>query len=176
MTQGAAGPDDYYQAALEMAGGSRVGQALVNGWAESTEEGIQAVLEPVSFDADIDGMSVIEQAAYGMAGGVGMSLGNIAANSQVGLLFIAMGEAPKRLRVNGRAEIVRDDPAMAGVPGAQMLIKVTPAAIFPNCPRYIPNLQLAQASPYLPKAGEPPIEPKWKSFEIFADVVPPRRR
>ena len=108
--------------------------------------------------------------------GMFKSLGNIAANSQVGLLFIAMGEAPKRLRVNGRAEIVRDDPAMAAVPGAQLLIKVTPAAIFPNCPRYIPNLQLTEASPYLPKAGEPPIEPKWKSFEIFADVVPPRRR
>ena len=108
--------------------------------------------------------------------GMFKSLGNIAANSQVGLLFIAMGEAPKRLRVNGRAEIVRDDPAMAAVPGAQLLIKVTPAAIFPNCPRYIPNLQLAQASPYLPKAGVPPIEPKWKSFEIFAGVVPPRRR
>jgi hypothetical protein len=29
------------------------------------------------------------------------SLGNILANPQVGLLFIAMGEAPKRLRVNG---------------------------------------------------------------------------
>ena len=108
--------------------------------------------------------------------GMFKSLGNIAANSQVGLLFIAMGEAPKRLRVNGRAEIVRDDSAMAAVPGAQLLIKVTPAAIFPNCPRYIPNLQLTEASPYLPKAGEPPIEPKWKSFEIFADVVPPRRR
>jgi predicted pyridoxine 5'-phosphate oxidase superfamily flavin-nucleotide-binding protein len=108
--------------------------------------------------------------------GMFKSLGNIAANSHVGLLFIAMGEAPKRLRVNGRAEIVRDDPAMAAVPGAQLLVKVTPAAIFPNCPRYIPNLQLMQASPYLPKAAEPPIEPKWKSFEIFAGVVPPRRR
>ena len=41
---------------------------------------------------------------------------------------------------------------------------------------FIPNLQLMQASPYLPKAAEPPIEPKWKSFEIFAGVVPPRRR
>jgi len=108
--------------------------------------------------------------------GMFKSLGNIAANPQVGLLFIAMGDEPKRLRVNGRARIVRDDPAMAAVPGAQLLVQVTPEAIFPNCPRYIPNLQQLQASPYLPKAAEPPLEPRWKSFEIFAGVVPTRRR
>ena len=108
--------------------------------------------------------------------GMFKSLGNIAANPHVGLLFIAMGDAPKRLRVNGRARIVRDDPAMTAVPGAQLLVQVTPEAIFPNCPRYIPNLQQLQASPYLPKAAGPPLEPRWKSFEIFAGVVPPRRR
>ncbi|HSW17120.1 MAG TPA: pyridoxamine 5'-phosphate oxidase family protein, partial [Ramlibacter sp.] len=89
---------------------------------------------------------------------------------------IDMGKAPKRLRVNGRAQIVRDDPAMAQLAGAQLLIKVTPEAIFPNCPRYIPTLEPVEASPYLPKAAEPPLEPKWKSFEIFKDVTPPRRR
>ncbi len=108
--------------------------------------------------------------------GMFKSLGNIAANPQVGILFIDMGTAPRRLRVNGRARIVRDDPAMAQIPGAQLLVKVTPEAIFPNCPRYIPKQQLVEASPYLPQSAEPPIEPKWKSFEIFADVVPPRRR
>jgi uncharacterized protein len=108
--------------------------------------------------------------------GMFKSLGNIAANPQVGVLFIAMGEAPRRLRVNGRAVVVRDDPLMASIPGAQLLVKVTPEAIFPNCPRYVPNLQLVESSAYLPKAAEPPLEPKWKSFEMFADVVPPRRR
>ena len=108
--------------------------------------------------------------------GMFKSLGNIEVNPHVGLLFIAMGEAPKRLRVNGRAEVVRDDPLMDGIPGAQLLVKVTPIDIFPNCPRYVPNLELTAASPYVPEAGAPPLEPKWKSFEIFADVVPPRRR
>ena len=108
--------------------------------------------------------------------GMFKSLGNIAANPHVGLLFIAMGEAPKRLRVNGRAQVAREDPAMAAIPGAQLLVKVTPTAIFPNCPRYVPNMQLVEPSPYVPKAAEPPLEPKWKSFEMFADVVPPRRR
>jgi predicted pyridoxine 5'-phosphate oxidase superfamily flavin-nucleotide-binding protein len=108
--------------------------------------------------------------------GMFKSLGNIAANPRVGLLFIAMGEAPRRLRVNGRAEVVGDDPMMAAIPGAQLLVKVTPEAIFPNCPRYVPNLQQVEPSPYLPKAAEPPLEPKWKSYDMFSDVVPPRRR
>jgi uncharacterized protein len=107
--------------------------------------------------------------------GMFKSLGNIEANPHVGMLFIAMGDAPKRLRVNGRAQVVRDDPLMDETPGAQLLVKVTPTAIFPNCPRYIPSLQLVEPSPYVPEAAKPPLEPKWKSFEMFADVVPPRK-
>ena len=107
--------------------------------------------------------------------GMFKSLGNLAANPHVGLLFIAMGERPQRLRVNGRAEVVRDDAAMAQIPGAQMLVKVTPTDIFPNCPRYIPRMTLEEASPYAPVAGTPRLEPKWKAFPDFADVVPPRR-
>jgi len=108
--------------------------------------------------------------------GMFKSLGNIVVNPHVGLLFIAMGETPRRLRVNGRAELVRDDPRIEATPGAQLLVKVTPTDIFPNCPRYVPNMTLVEGSAYLPAAGMPPVEPKWKSFEIFADVVPPRRR
>lgn len=108
--------------------------------------------------------------------GMFKSLGNILANPHVGLLFIGIGEAPRRLRVNGRAEVAREDPLIAEVPGAQLLVKVTPEAIFPNCPRYIPKMALLEASPYAPEAGVPPLEPKWKAFEMFSDVVPPRRR
>ena len=107
--------------------------------------------------------------------GMFKSLGNIAANPHVGLLFIAMGEKPGRLRVNGRAEVVADDPAMAGIPGAQLLVKVTPTDIFPNCPRYIPRMTLEEPSIYAPAPGAAPVEPKWKAFPDFADVVPPRR-
>ena len=107
--------------------------------------------------------------------GMFKSLGNLLVNPQVGLLFIAMGEAPKRLRVNGTAQIVRDDPAMGEVPGAQLLVEVTPIDIFPNCPRYIPRTEVLSPSEYLPAAQAEPVEPKWKSFEAFRDVVPPRR-
>ena len=108
--------------------------------------------------------------------GMFKSLGNLGVNPHVGILFIAFGEAPKRLRLNGIAEVVGDDPMMAELPGAQLLVKVKPVDIFPNCPRYVPNLSLVEPSAYLPEPDAAPLEPKWKSFEIFADVVPPRRR
>ena len=38
--------------------------------------------------------------------GMFKSLGNLGVNPHVGLLFIAIGEAPKRLRVNGTAQVV----------------------------------------------------------------------
>ncbi|MDZ4376179.1 MAG: pyridoxamine 5'-phosphate oxidase family protein [Phenylobacterium sp.] len=107
--------------------------------------------------------------------GMFKSLGNITANPHVGLLFIAMDGKPARLRVNGRAEVVHDDPAMAQIPGAQLLVRVTPTDIFPNCPRYIPDLRQDEPSAYTPQADTPAREPRWKAWPDFADVVPPRR-
>ncbi len=43
--------------------------------------------------------------------GMFRSLGNIAVNPSVGLLFLAMNDAPKRVRVNGRASLSFDDPS-----------------------------------------------------------------
>ena len=108
--------------------------------------------------------------------GMFKSLGNLGVNPHVGILFMAMGEAPKRLRVNGVAQVVDDDPRIALIPGAQLLVKVTPVDIFPNCPRYVPNMALVAPSAYTPDPVEAPVEPAWKSFELFEGVVPPRRR
>ena len=108
--------------------------------------------------------------------GMFKSLGNILANPHVGLLFISMNERPVRLRVNGRAEVVSDDPLMAEIPGAQLLVKVTPTDIFPNCPRYIPDMSTGRASSDTPQAGVAADEPRWKTYPDFADVTPPRRR
>jgi predicted pyridoxine 5'-phosphate oxidase superfamily flavin-nucleotide-binding protein len=107
--------------------------------------------------------------------GMFKSLGNIAVNPDVGLLFIDF-ERPRRLRVNGTASISRDDPLMASTVGAQMIVRVTARAIFPNCPRYIPTMRLAEPSIYTPRPGEAPVEPAWKSAPEFADAVPPRRK
>jgi predicted pyridoxine 5'-phosphate oxidase superfamily flavin-nucleotide-binding protein len=107
--------------------------------------------------------------------GMFKSLGNISLNPFVGLLFIRMGAAPKRVRVNGRAEVVLDDPLMREFVGAQALVRVTPIDIFPNCPRYIPDLATGTPSPYVPHADQPPLEPSWKSNPAWQEVVPPRK-
>lgn len=106
--------------------------------------------------------------------GMFKSLGNISVNPRVGLLFIGMEEKPRRLRVNGTAQLVRDDPLLASFEGAQALVRVTPEDIFPNCPRNIPRHQLVEESAFVPRRGVERVEPAWKSFEMFADVVPPR--
>jgi predicted pyridoxine 5'-phosphate oxidase superfamily flavin-nucleotide-binding protein len=107
--------------------------------------------------------------------GMFKSLGNIKLNPLVGLLFIRMGATPKRLRVNGRAEVVLEDPLMREFTGAQGLIRVTPIDIFPNCPRYIPDLATGTPSPYVPRGDQAPLEPGWKSNPAWKEVVPPRK-
>ncbi len=105
--------------------------------------------------------------------GMFKSLGNIDANPNIGLLFIDL-EKPRRLRVNGTAVVNRDDPLLAQTTGAQLIVRVTAKAIFPNCPRYIPTMTLANPSKYTPLPGVAPEEPVWKSFPEFKDHVPPR--
>jgi uncharacterized protein len=107
--------------------------------------------------------------------GMFKSLGNMMINPNVGLLFIAMHGKPARLRVNGTASVRRDDPLMDQTVGAQMIVRVAARAIFPNCPRYIPEMQLVAPSNYAPRAGAEPVEPAWKTFADFKDCVHPRQ-
>ena len=106
--------------------------------------------------------------------GMFKSLGNIKANPQVALLFMTMTDKPQRLRVNGRATLDFDDPKASDFSGAQLIVRIVPEHIFPNCPRYIPDLQSGTPSQYLPCEGVSPREPGWKNFDAFKDVVPPR--
>jgi predicted pyridoxine 5'-phosphate oxidase superfamily flavin-nucleotide-binding protein len=107
--------------------------------------------------------------------GMFKSLGNLLANPNVGLLFIDLHERPRRLRVNGAATLSRDDPLLGETVGAQLIVRVKARAIFPNCPRYIPKLQLAEPSQYVPSPGREPVEPAWKGFADFKDYVHPRQ-
>jgi uncharacterized protein len=107
--------------------------------------------------------------------GMFKSLGNILVNAEVGMLFIAMHGKPQRLRVNGTATVSREDPLLARTVGAQLIVRVTARAIFPNCPRYIPTMQLIDASIYAPRSGCDPPEPAWKDFDDFKDCVHPRQ-
>jgi hypothetical protein len=82
---------------------------------------------------------------------------------------------PRRLRVNGQAKVSREDPLLATTVGAQLIVRVTASAIFPNCPRYIPKLDLVEPSIYTPKPGCDPVEPGWKGFDAFKDAIHPRQ-
>jgi predicted pyridoxine 5'-phosphate oxidase superfamily flavin-nucleotide-binding protein len=106
--------------------------------------------------------------------GMFKSLGNIEVNSEIGMLFIDF-EKPRRLRVNGSAVVRADDPLLAQTVGAQLIVRVTPRVIFPNCPRYIPTLKIAEHSSYAPHAGRDFPEPAWKSFPEFKDAIHPRQ-
>jgi hypothetical protein len=107
--------------------------------------------------------------------GMFKSLGNILVNPSVGLLFIDMGAKPRRVRVNGIASVSRDDPLMQLFAGAQLLVRVTARAIFPNCPRYVPVVGTDGPSQYAPRPGYEPPEPAWKGFDDFKDYIHPRQ-
>lgn len=103
------------------------------------------------------------------------SLGNIAQASRVGLLFLDFGGgrfdgSAARLRVNGLARIVEDDPDQARFPGAKRMIRLEAEHIFPNCPRYIPRMSLEQGSVFNPREGHTPPDPGWKSMDWVKDV------
>ena len=106
--------------------------------------------------------------------GMFLNIGNISVNPGVGLLFIDF-ERPKRLRVDGSARASRDDPLLAHTVGAQLIVRVKARAIYPNCPRYIPKMTLAEPSIYAPLPGVDPPEPAWKGFADFKDAVHPRQ-
>ena len=103
--------------------------------------------------------------------GMFRSLGNVLVNPAVALLFIDF-ERPNRLRVNGHASLAEHDPLLETFPGAQLIVRVQAARIFPNCPRYIHRMSTAEPSPYVPRADYTPPVPKWKRFDAFRDVLP----
>lgn len=107
--------------------------------------------------------------------GMYRSWGNVLANPHVGLLFLDF-ESPKRLRVNGTAQVSQDDPLRAEFPDSAFIIRVTADRTFPNCPRYIHKLQLVEYSAYAPRPHYTPPVPAWKTFAEFRDALPARDR
>ncbi len=102
--------------------------------------------------------------------GMFLTTGNIQVTKQVGLLFIDF-ERGSRMRINGTAEIVHDDPLMKDFVEAQFLVRVTAREVFPNCPRYIHKMKLVERSRFVPKAAcETPV-PSWKKFDWSKDVL-----
>jgi predicted pyridoxine 5'-phosphate oxidase superfamily flavin-nucleotide-binding protein len=103
--------------------------------------------------------------------GMYLTMGNLAVNPQVGLLFIDF-EGRKRMRLNGVASIDEGDPLLEEYPEAQFVVRVRATEVFPNCPRYIHEYKLVQRSRFVPKADcETPV-PAWKTREWSHDALP----
>jgi predicted pyridoxine 5'-phosphate oxidase superfamily flavin-nucleotide-binding protein len=107
--------------------------------------------------------------------GMYRSWGNVLVNPQVALLFLDF-ESPKRLRVNGSARVIENDPLRDEYPGSVFIVRVAAERIFPNCPRYIHKMQLVEYSAYAPRPDYTPPVPAWKSFDTFRDALPARDR
>ncbi len=103
--------------------------------------------------------------------GMYLSMGNIRAARQVGLLFIDF-ENQRRMRLNGEATISNDDPLKAEFPEAQFIVRVRAREIFPNCPRYIHKMKLIERSRFVPKPGCDTPVPGWKKGDWVSDTLP----
>ena len=101
--------------------------------------------------------------------------GNVLVNPRVGLLFLDF-EKPRRIRINGTAQLLEDDPLRAEFPGAVFIVRVTADLIFPNCPRYLHKMKLLEHSAYAPRPQHVAPVPAWKTFKEFRDALPERDR
>lgn len=105
--------------------------------------------------------------------GMYLSMGNLRGNPKLGLLLIDF-EAPRRMRINGSARVLEDDPLLASYHEAQLIVRVDIERLWPNCPRYIHPHQRTGHSIYVPELGKETPVPEWKTFEFVQDVLPRR--
>lgn len=96
------------------------------------------------------------------------SLGNALKSPRVGLLFIEFGPQPKRLRINGSCALVDRTTSE----GHKMTVQVDADEIFPNCPRYIPDLSKAAPSSFIPDRTGASAKPDWKNADDLRDALP----
>ena len=101
--------------------------------------------------------------------GMFRSLGNIADTGRVALLFVDTGR-PWRMRVHGTAVVPTNRSVLDEHHGAQAVVIVTTARIFPNCGRYIHRD--GEISRYVPRAGEETPIPSWKKLPGLREVLP----
>ena len=103
--------------------------------------------------------------------GMFFSMGNIAGNSEVGLLLVDF-ETPNRLRLQGTASVSADDALIAEYKEAELIVRVNVSEIWTNCPRYVHRYQKVDPSRYVPRAAcETPLA-EWKRIDMLQDVLP----
>ena len=155
---------DQDRALIERSSMFFLATADADGWPDCSYKGGQPGFVRVVEDRTV---------AFPSYDGNGMfrSLGNVLVNPKVGLLFIDF-EHPHRLRVNGTASIDPHDVLQDSFDGAQLVVRVRAERIFPNCPRYIHQMQQIEESVYVPRPGHVPPVPDWKQTDLFRDFLP----
>ena len=98
--------------------------------------------------------------------------GNISKNPNVALLFLNFDGKSRRIRINGHATIHHDNKSLEDHFGAKFVVRIN-CEIYPNCPRYIPNLEKDEPSVYVPRKdkGVPPA-PEWKKRDYIKNILP----
>ncbi len=99
------------------------------------------------------------------------SMGNLLLNPQLGLLFIDFA-SPRRVRVNGTASIVENDPLLETYSDAQFVVRVRATHVLPNCPRYVHRMELVERSRFVPHEASVTPVPDWKRRAWSHDVLP----
>lgn len=102
--------------------------------------------------------------------GMFYSMGNIAGQAKVGMLFIDF-ETPHRLRLHGTATVSGEDPLLMDYVEADLIVRVQVEEIFINCPRYVHRYRKDTASKYVPPAAcETPLV-SWKRIDLLQDAL-----
>ena len=119
-------------------------------------------------------VSVVDDTTLAFPGydgnGMFLSMGNIAGQQKIGMLFIDF-ETPHRIRVQGTARVVRDDPLLAGWAEAKYVVHVAVSKAWVNCPRYIHKHTKVEQSRYVPRPETETPLAGWKRLDIVQDVI-----
>ena len=74
----------------------------------------------------------------------------------------------------GASGVGRASALLLSANGAKVVVRVR-CEIFPNCPRYVPDLMGASdsvpANPFVPRPGYDPPAPEWKSRDYLKDEL-----
>jgi predicted pyridoxine 5'-phosphate oxidase superfamily flavin-nucleotide-binding protein len=123
----------------------------------------------VGFVSVVDGGTI----AFPSYDGNGMfySMGNLETNPSVGLLFIDF-ERPNRMRLQGQASIIKNDPLLSFYSEADLVVRVKVERTWVNCPRYIHRYKKLSISSSVPGIEEKTPFAAWKRLDAVQDVLP----
>jgi predicted pyridoxine 5'-phosphate oxidase superfamily flavin-nucleotide-binding protein len=104
--------------------------------------------------------------------GMYLSMGNISINPEIGMLFVNF-ERPFRMRVQGRAELVKEGPLLDLFHEADLVVRVAVSETWINCPRYVHRYQKLKPSRYVPRQETETPLCEWKRIDGMQDVLRP---